>query len=966
MDIVTYKQLKLYTNQKNILQPITVKQEDGLSRYLKITLMSDENVVELLDTDSVIINVKRSDNQSQAFSGSISDGIITVPIPAWLMKKTGRSTCSVSCFRLLGYELSTDTEVDANKTYYTESGGVYTAVTPVGTEDPSALGWYEAQIAKLSSNAFYIDVQELEYDGEDISDDPNYNVLLNLIAQVQALEDAWQLLDPDGYVNQIVVNNNVVEFNNTDAGAIIGELHFATINGNDIVDENAMGDLQLFEKADIDTSVANPSDNTKVLSEKAVVDNFISKSDIDTSMANPTSDSKVLSEKAIKTELDKKADIVDLENGQIEPARAKVAKALEPSSQDIGSTQETPFIYQATGTENNTTETPVSPTARQLEKQGNTVVVNQLIPSKTTETKDGVTITNNNDGTYTLSGIATSNIYFYFTTISGKVGRKIFFYLADTAITGVGILDGNYGNAYCYTSAIYDNSNRDTMVIDIFIANGTDFTINKKIMPLAIDLTQWFGSNDNIPAYLLSHPETFGNYYQGSLAYNTGTLTDSNGRYLVCGQSRNLWDEEVIDSGYILDDGTVFSGYGTRIASKNFIRVVPNTQYAIRTTYNVSGYGIRVAWYDKDKSLILVSNFYTTITGNNTVGLVQTPSNATYMKFCTNNIGYASSTYKNDITISEYFTTGTDYDQYYPYVAPKTYDTGTEVLLAFDKKTPDGTIYRNTGKVDLGSLTWVYDSGRFYTTYFRTLAKGTSAKLLCALYEQTDEQLANMSNMTMKFDNSVDLQIKNTSYTDAATFKTAMSGVYLEYELATPTTESGTSFTDVIEVNDYGFMAWLDTSENYVITPQGCKIFYPADLVSWTEDAFTRTNGDTEELVIQSEIVDFVKQTDLANSVTVGSDVTLTIKNVKLTGKLLNLTIKAQIDATKNVGDTLFSISSAYALSTSITFSCCYWDNGSSSIKDFHLTLTNTGDFTSDVQHVNGHFLFVEISYCIA
>lgn len=191
MDIVTYKELKLYTNQKNILQPISVKQDDGLSRYLKITLMSDENVVELLDTDNVIINVKRSDNQSQAFSGTISDGVITVPIPAWLMEVTGRANCSVSCFRLLGYELSADTEVNENKTYYTESGGVYSVVTPVGNEDPSALGWYEAQIAKLSSNTFYIDVQEMEYSGDDIEQDENYGVLVGLIGQVEVLENNW-------------------------------------------------------------------------------------------------------------------------------------------------------------------------------------------------------------------------------------------------------------------------------------------------------------------------------------------------------------------------------------------------------------------------------------------------------------------------------------------------------------------------------------------------------------------------------------------------------------------------------------------------------------------------------------------------------------------------------------------------------------------------------------------------------
>lgn len=41
------------------------------------------------------------------------------------------------------YGLTTDQTVDNNKTYYELTGGVYVPQTPVGTEDPEALGWYE-------------------------------------------------------------------------------------------------------------------------------------------------------------------------------------------------------------------------------------------------------------------------------------------------------------------------------------------------------------------------------------------------------------------------------------------------------------------------------------------------------------------------------------------------------------------------------------------------------------------------------------------------------------------------------------------------------------------------------------------------------------------------------------------------------------------------------------------------------
>lgn len=41
------------------------------------------------------------------------------------------------------YALTEDTAVDNEKTYYELTGGVYVPQTPVGTEDPEALGWYE-------------------------------------------------------------------------------------------------------------------------------------------------------------------------------------------------------------------------------------------------------------------------------------------------------------------------------------------------------------------------------------------------------------------------------------------------------------------------------------------------------------------------------------------------------------------------------------------------------------------------------------------------------------------------------------------------------------------------------------------------------------------------------------------------------------------------------------------------------
>lgn len=74
-----------------------------------------------------------------------------------------------------------------------------------------------------------------------------------------------------------------------------------------------------------------------------------------------------------------------IEDGDIVAAKALVSKQLENVSDESGSYQDKPFLFQATGTDSNTTETPTAPVAKHLELRGNTVVFNQLVDTNTTE-----------------------------------------------------------------------------------------------------------------------------------------------------------------------------------------------------------------------------------------------------------------------------------------------------------------------------------------------------------------------------------------------------------------------------------------------------------------------------------------------------------------------------------------------------------------------------------------------------
>lgn len=143
-----------------------------------------------------------------------------------------------------------------------------------------------------------------------------------------------------------------------------------------------------------------------------------------------------------------------------------------------------------------------------------------------------------------------------------------------------------------------------------------------------------------------------------------------------------------------------------------------------------------------------------------------------------------------------------------------------------DTYESDGTVTRRYGIVDLGTLSWTYDSAnaRFYA---KPTDMATNKPFICAKYTYVggfgfavDKSCFNIYN--------VQVGIKDSDYTDAATFKTAMSGVYLVYELATPTTESADPFQDPQWVDDFGTEEYVDTRA--IPVPVGHITQYPANL----------------------------------------------------------------------------------------------------------------------------------------
>lgn len=565
-----------------------------------------------------------------------------------------------------------------------------------------------------------------------------------------------------------------------------------------------------------------------------------------------------LQNKVITEELNK---IID---GRTPVAKAELAEQLENVSENSGSVQETPFIFQGTGTENNTTSTPTAPKAKQLEKQGNTVVKNQLVQTINSENS---TFRNNTNGTI-VDGVATFTAtaqngglnadinskmplvpnHKYLIMLTGKCATtndKVEIRLNNTAdiygtslvtfgtsfsqkfvlvnYTGEYVLAGNVG--YIQVSDTRDSDWNEIQVKDVYL----------------IDLTQWFSGNDNIPSYLLSHPETFINYYNGSLAYNTGEIANSNARYLESirfNQWDEIWEVGGINTTTGANDNTVTNS----IRSKNYIRVIPNTTYYTKCP---AGQGGRYFYYDENKNFIEAKY----LSENNTFVI---PNNCTFVRF-TMSSSYGT-IYNNDICINLSWDAERD-GEYAPFVKYR-YDTGTEVLRsagkARDRKYNSGLIDRNVDDVDLATLNFTQYATNKYSAPFNLIKdvatsvafNGTCDKLTAIPNADT----LDASKKQMSYHNGV-LYVANSDWASASD----ITGT-LHYELATPTTEQGTPFDEIIDVDDYGTQASLDTDGNLVAIPQGWKIFYPADYSLIIDDLNNYVNGDVTNLAKKTDL----------------------------------------------------------------------------------------------------------------
>ena len=454
--------------------------------------------------------------------------------------------------------------------------------------------------------------------------------------------------------------------------------------------------------------------------------------------------------------------------------------------------------------------------ARVKELHGNSVVWNQLF----VESVNPIVATIQPNSAYTTKfGVNYIANHKYILMKSTSFDDSV--YLQSDSIEGVARLIGAT-NAMIGTAKNSFNSRA-------YIRNNLSFAISIDCKIALVDLTQMFGAGNeptSVEEFYARIPQNVDLY-----AYNEGEIvsTDADGIKSV---GFNAWDEKWEQGMYDSANGNKIPNDST-IRNKNKIKVIEGQQY-----YFKSGW-CQVFFYDMNNSFI-----GSTETGENG-GLVSIPQNARYMAFRTStNYGMA---YKNDICINLSHT-GYRNGEYQPYME-FIRDIDSRIREAFpngmrsagnasDKvynKNGKGYIEKRIGVVDMGTLSYIYQKpieGSVPHGYFRATvsdkAKG-NANMLCGKYLTK----ADWTSIGVRGDeSSYDVYFKDSAYTDAATFKAAMSGVMLYYELAEPEIlEFDEPFNLDYEVWDFGTEQMIASKPSAPIKAKIAYGFNAVDMV---------------------------------------------------------------------------------------------------------------------------------------
>ena len=302
-----------------------------------------------------------------------------------------------------------------------------------------------------------------------------------------------------------------------------------------------------------------------------------------------------------------------------------------------------------------------------------------------------------------------------------------------------------------------------------------------------IDLTLMFGEGKE-PSTVAEFEALYNELYY---PYNAGAIINNDADTLVT-NGFNQWDEEW-ESGYY-DTSGVPKDEASSIRSKTYCACLPNSTYYVKGVVNKTV----ILFYDANYTLIQRTAIWN--------ATIVSPAAARYFKLSLYQYG---TTYKNDIAISISSARNGKYEPHWRRTLPlaltslrgRLNGTGERVAIFPDGMKRAGDAYdevygniaiKRVGSVDMGTLTWTkatsesaYGGFFFMSNEISTAKPGWTNNVI-------SPKFVAISGLSSTKDNTVSINanryvcVQCSAYSDAATFKTAMNGVMLNFEAATP------------------------------------------------------------------------------------------------------------------------------------------------------------------------------------
>ena len=652
-----------------------------------------------------------------------------------------------------------------------------------------------------------------------------------------------------------------------------------------------------------DTAVSAASTATTKATEATTAAATATSAKTDAVAANTAAQSAKTAAQTAQTGAETAAASVEASAAQIATNTADISQlkseftALEsdgavPSAEQIltdkGVTDCVPYHYRKTGSNG----------ADRLYDQivGGTVRFNQLVQNiHETVTRNGVTATNNGDGSMTLSGTATAATAIELTGSFAWAKNHVYY-------LGKPLQFDLYNGYVAEGKNIVKTTNDITSYIYALISNGV--TLNEKIYPQGIDLTAMFGTT--IADYIYQLEQTtagagvaffkalFPNDYY---PYNAGELVSVSGLSEHKMVGKNLLAKPFVhyesvnvslDECFFIKSGTyMFHFDSTNATSWRFLVRVMDGDGNLLTdsAYNPSS---GLAYYSSVNGWLNQANI--------TVKYIP----ITIAKDCYIRIMIASGDTSANTTVTgaqlEFGTTATAYKPYkahsYPLDSTLTLRGVPKLVdgkMCFDGDTydADGTVTRKYGVVDLGTLNWTKNTSVQNLFYcfrlpdMKVYANTTVADWMSSKYKTTNGNTLETTDKSIAMLNTNHIYVNDSAFTDATAteFKTAMSGVMLVYELTTPTTEEADPYQHLQQCDPNGTEEYVSTG----IVPIGHNSFYPENLrakveqLPWsftsliapTESAFVATRNYTTGSLFIVDNVLYKATSNIANGGTI-------------------------------------------------------------------------------------------------